>query len=63
MVLEKSVVEAFPQFLNRQRLELVRGKTTVLQVNVGLVCNLRCRHCYFSKQHYQAELSIEEWLT
>ncbi|MBF0171476.1 MAG: arsenosugar biosynthesis radical SAM protein ArsS [Nitrospinae bacterium] len=27
-------------------LSLTRGKTTALQVNVGLACNLSCRHCH-----------------
>ncbi|MGA2936515.1 MAG: arsenosugar biosynthesis radical SAM (seleno)protein ArsS [Syntrophobacteraceae bacterium] len=56
MVLEKGVVEAFPQFLNRQRLELVRAKTTVLQINVGLVCNLTCRHCHLEAGQTRREL-------
>lgn len=56
MVLEKGVVEAFPQFLNRQRLELVRARTTVLQINVGLVCNLTCRHCHLEAGRTRREL-------
>ncbi|RLF61678.1 MAG: hypothetical protein DRN37_00455 [Thermoplasmata archaeon] len=31
-------------------------------IDVTYRCNLRCRHCYFLKQHYHEELSIEEWL-
>ncbi len=56
MVLEKGVVEAFPQFLNRQRLELVRARTTVLQINVGRVCNLTCRHCHLEAGRTRREL-------
>lgn len=31
-------------------------------IDVTYRCNLRCRHCYFLKQGYHKELSIEEWL-
>lgn len=26
-------------------------------------CNLSCSHCYFSKQHYETELSSEQWIS
>lgn len=32
-------------------------------IDVTNRCNLKCKHCYFMKQHYEAELSTEEWLT
>ncbi len=56
MVLEKASVEAFPQLLNRLGLELVRARTTVLQINVGLVCNLACRHCHLEAGQTRPEL-------
>lgn len=31
-------------------------------IDVTCRCNLRCRHCYFLKQGYQAEWSTEQWL-
>lgn len=31
-------------------------------IDVTYKCNLRCRHCYFLKQNYHEELSIEEWI-
>lgn len=31
-------------------------------IDVTYRCNLRCRHCYFLKQNYHEELSIEEWI-
>lgn len=37
---------AFAQTLRRHNLELVRNETTVLQVNVGRLCNQACRHCH-----------------
>jgi radical SAM/Cys-rich protein len=39
-------IPAFGQTLRRHQLELLRGQTTVLQVNVGLACNQACRHCH-----------------
>lgn len=37
---------SFSQTLRQQKLELCRGQTTVLQVNLGLLCNQTCRHCH-----------------
>src|SRR5215471_7219315 len=31
-------------------------------IDVSKECNLRCRHCYFFEQDYDAELSVEEWI-
>ncbi len=39
-------LEPFGQTLARQALKLERGKTTTLQINVGLLCNQSCRHCH-----------------
>lgn len=36
-------LEPFRQTLFRHGLNLERGKTTTLQVNVGLLCNQACR--------------------
>jgi len=41
-------LEPFRQTLLRHGLNLTRGKTTTLQVNVGLLCNQSCRHCHLS---------------
>lgn len=38
--------DAFGEALGRHGLELRRGATTTLQVNVGLRCDLACRHCH-----------------
>ncbi|MBU4001094.1 MAG: arsenosugar biosynthesis radical SAM protein ArsS [Proteobacteria bacterium] len=40
--------ETFRQTLANHGLVLSRKKTTALQVNVGLLCNQRCRHCHLS---------------
>ena len=36
----------FSQALAERGVTLARAKTTALQVNMGLVCNLSCRHCH-----------------
>jgi radical SAM/Cys-rich protein len=38
--------ESFREVLVRHGLELKRDRTTGLQVNVGLTCDLSCRHCH-----------------
>lgn len=39
---------AFNRMLQKHGLELKRADTSVLQVNVGLICNQYCRHCHLS---------------
>ena len=39
-------VESFRLALSRHGLELTRGRTNTLQINVGLLCNQACRHCH-----------------
>ena len=41
-------IESFKQTLAENGLVLARGKTTVLQVNMGYLCNQMCRHCHLS---------------
>lgn len=41
-------VEPFRQTLSRHGLRLERGRTTTLQINVGLFCNQTCQHCHMS---------------
>ena len=40
------VVEPFALMLKRKSLELVRGESNTLQVNVGFLCSQACRHCH-----------------
>ena len=42
----RDLVEPFDGNLARCGLRLVRGKTRILQVNVGYLCDLHCRHCH-----------------
>jgi radical SAM/Cys-rich protein len=43
---ETTTVEPFNQALERHGLQLQRAHTHTLQVNVGLLCDLACRHCH-----------------
>jgi radical SAM/Cys-rich protein len=43
---EASSLEPFGRKLFSHNLTLNRGKTTTLQINVGLLCNLICKHCH-----------------
>jgi radical SAM/Cys-rich protein len=40
------LIDPFDGNLVRHGLALVRGKTHTLQVNVGFICDLTCRHCH-----------------
>ena len=53
---ENGPVEPFSRFLINQGLKLLRGKTTVFQVNVGLLCNQACRHCHLEAGPARREL-------
>jgi radical SAM/Cys-rich protein len=39
-------IEPFRQTMAHHGIELTRGQTTTLQVNVGLICNQACNHCH-----------------
>jgi radical SAM/Cys-rich protein len=47
---------SFSQTLDAHGLELTRGETTTLQVNVGLICDLACRHCHLEAGPARPEL-------
>jgi len=51
---------AFENTLQQHGLELTRGETTTLQVNVGLVCDLACRHCHLEAGPARRELMSGE---
>lgn len=52
--------EPFRQTLFRHGLNLARGKTTTLQINVGLLCNQSCRHCHLSAGPGRKEIMDSE---
>ncbi len=39
---------SFEQRLAKERVSLQRDTTNTLQINTGLLCDLRCRHCHLS---------------
>jgi len=51
---------SFEDSLIRQGLELTRGTTTTLQINVGLACDLACRHCHLEAGPARTEMMSEE---
>ena len=40
------IVDSFGHALARHGVDLVRARTTTLQINVAYVCNQTCRHCH-----------------
>jgi radical SAM/Cys-rich protein len=52
---EERPLETFRQTLAKQALKLERGKTTTLQINVGLLCNQSCRHCHLDAGPHRPE--------
>jgi radical SAM/Cys-rich protein len=55
-----SAIESFDQKLTRQNLTLTRGETTTLQINVGLLCNLTCKHCHLEAGPSRKEIMDAE---
>lgn len=49
-------VEPFAQTLAEHGLDLRRGETRTLQINVGLLCNQTCRHCHLEAGPSRTEL-------
>ncbi len=52
----KDTLETFEATLNRHELELRRGQCHTLQVNVGLACDLTCRHCHLNAGPTRTEI-------
>jgi len=49
-------MERFRETLLRHDLQLSRDRTTALQVNVGLNCDLSCRHCHLEAGPHRVEM-------
>lgn len=59
--LERPVgVEPFAATLEKHGLSLVRGEVHTLQINTGLLCNLRCRHCHLEAGSDRREVMSRE---
>jgi radical SAM/Cys-rich protein len=55
-----TAMESFSTTLARHGLELKRGVTTTLQINVGLRCNQACRHCHVEAGPDRTEMMSRE---
>lgn len=49
-------IEPFEQVLIRNGLSLTRDRTRTLQVNVGFICDLACRHCHLEAGPLRKEI-------
>lgn len=58
----KGAIIPFAETLAKHGLQLERGHTTTLQINVGLLCNQACRHCHLSAGPKRAESMDKEIL-
>lgn len=52
--------QKFAQSLSQNGLELKRDKTHTLQINVGLLCNQKCKHCHLSAGRDCTEIMTKE---
>lgn len=53
---EQGWSKPFRTTLIEQGLSLVRDRTTILQINVGLLCNQACRHCHLEAGPHRREM-------
>lgn len=56
----KPFMEPFKETLARHGIELIRQETSTLQVNVGLLCNQKCRHCHLDAGPQRREIMSEK---
>jgi radical SAM/Cys-rich protein len=54
------ITSAFKETLDRHGLDLTRDETSTLQINVGLACDLACRHCHLEAGPARTELMTPE---
>lgn len=54
------ITSEFKQTLDRHGLDLIRDVTSTLQINVGLACDLACRHCHLEAGPARTELMAAE---
>lgn len=57
---QTTTVAPFSETLGAHNLTLVRGKTTTLQINIGLLCNQSCSHCHLNSGPGRKELMAPE---
>ncbi|MGE5190370.1 MAG: arsenosugar biosynthesis radical SAM (seleno)protein ArsS [Gemmatimonadota bacterium] len=57
---EEEAVKPFAATLEEHGLRLARGRTRILQVNTGLLCNMHCRHCHLDAGPGRKEIMSRE---
>ena len=57
---EFMVVEPFALALSKNGLNLTRGQTRALQINVGLICNQTCKHCHLEAGPHREEMMTSQ---
>ncbi len=57
---ESGVVRSFHQRLSEHGLELKKGETKTLQINLGRLCNQACAHCHLEAGPKRMELMDED---
>jgi len=59
-MLQSAPVLSFKKFLSEHSLSLLRSQPTVLQINVGKICNLTCSHCHVDAGPGRKEIITQE---
>jgi len=57
---ETSGIAPFAKTLEKHHLNLAREDTQTLQINVGLLCDLACRHCHLEAGPHRSEVMSRE---
>ncbi len=56
----------FEQRLAKEEISLLRATTQILQVNTGLLCDLKCRHCHLSagpgRQEIMSQATMQQMI-
>ncbi len=50
------MTETFQKTLGRHTLQLLRDTTDILQINIGSLCNLTCKHCHVEGGPHRKEM-------
>lgn len=56
-------VNSFQQRLTEHQLQLNRAQTTTLQLNIGRLCNLACKHCHMDAGPGRKEVMSKKTMT
>lgn len=59
-VIPDSGLPSFEESLEAHQIELTRGRTEILQINVGRLCDLTCRHCHLKAGPGRSEVMSQE---